>query len=299
MKEKILLDTDIGSDIDDSACLAYLLANPMCELVGITTVSGEPVNRAKLASAICYRAGKTEIPIFPGIEEPLLTEQKQPKVPQLEALEAWEHKEEFPINEAISFMQKTIRANPGEITLLAIGPLTNIAALFIIDPEISGLLKRLVIMGGLFSEEGVSAEPIEWNILCDPHAAKIVYEKSVKIHRSVGANVTRKKVVMQADEVRKRFSQIDLLQPVLDFAEIWFKERVNRITFHDPLAAATIFDDKICLFKKGDATVELGIDNNIGTTYWDSTGNMHEAAFSVDSDRFFEHYFNILEANQH
>ena len=293
MKEKILLDTDIGSDIDDAACLAYLLANPDCELVGVTTVSGEPINRAKLVSAICHRANRKEIPIYPGIEYPLFTEQKQPKVPQIEALCAWEHKKIFPEHEAVNFMQRTIRENPGEITLLGIGPLTNIAALFIVDPEIPELLKRLVIMGGLFSEEGTSTEPVEWNILCDPYAAKIVYEKSVNIHRSVGANVTRKKVVMQADEVRRRFSQIDLLQPVLDFAEVWFKERVNRITFHDPLAAATIFDDKICSYKKGQVTVELN-ENNIGATGWDSDGIMHEAAFSVNSNRFFEHYFNIF-----
>ena len=56
---KVLLDTDIGSDIDDAICLAYLLAHPDCDLVGITTVSGEPVKRAMLASAVCKAAGKT------------------------------------------------------------------------------------------------------------------------------------------------------------------------------------------------------------------------------------------------
>ena len=294
MREKILLDTDIGSDIDDAACLAYLLANPECELMGVTTVSGDPVNRAKLASAICFQANKQEIPIFPGIESPLFTDQRQPSVPQLERLQLWKHKEKFPENKAISFMQKTIRENPGEITLLGIGPLTNIAVLFIVDPEIPKLLKRLIIMGGLFSEEGISKEPVEWNVLCDPYAAKIVYDKTAKIHRSVGANVTRKKVVMQADAVRKKFSQIDVLKPVLDFAEIWFKKHVNWITFHDPLAATTIFDKEICSFKKGKATVELNSNENFGATYWDKNKDMHEAAFTVDSDRFFKQYFKVF-----
>ena len=66
---KVLLDTDIGSDIDDAVCLAYLLANPDCELMGITTVSGEAENRARIASAICKNASR-DIPIFPGPNHP-------------------------------------------------------------------------------------------------------------------------------------------------------------------------------------------------------------------------------------
>ena len=72
---KILLDTDIGSDIDDAVCLAYLLANPKCELLGITTVTGEAIKRAQMASALCTVAGK-EVPIYPGAENPLLVAQK-------------------------------------------------------------------------------------------------------------------------------------------------------------------------------------------------------------------------------
>lgn len=63
MTVKLLLDTDIGSDIDDAVCLAYLLAQPQCELLGITTVSGEPIRRAMIASAICTAAGK-DVPIY-------------------------------------------------------------------------------------------------------------------------------------------------------------------------------------------------------------------------------------------
>lgn len=62
--KKILLDTDIGSDIDDAVCLAYLLQQPACELVGITTVTGEPVTRAMLASCLCRAAGKGDIPFI-------------------------------------------------------------------------------------------------------------------------------------------------------------------------------------------------------------------------------------------
>src|SRR5471030_2476621 len=143
MRTKVLLDTDIGSDIDDAVCLAYLLANPACDLLGITTVSGDTHARASLASVLCKIAGK-KIPIHPGRRQSLVTEQKQPHVPQAAALNKWDHDTKFSQGEAVEFLRQTIRANPGEMTLLAIGPMTNIAALFAADEEIPKLLKSLV-----------------------------------------------------------------------------------------------------------------------------------------------------------
>jgi inosine-uridine nucleoside N-ribohydrolase len=63
---KILLDTDLGGDIDDALALAYLLKQPQCELVGITTVGGESEKRAALASALCYAAGQAAVPVHVG-----------------------------------------------------------------------------------------------------------------------------------------------------------------------------------------------------------------------------------------
>ena len=83
MTEKVILDTDIGSDIDDAVCLAYLLAQPRCELLGITTVTGEAVKRARMASALC-KVAKKKIPIFPGCEKPMFVPQLQTRAPQAE-----------------------------------------------------------------------------------------------------------------------------------------------------------------------------------------------------------------------
>ncbi len=91
MTIKVLLDTDIGSDIDDAVCLAYLLAQPQCELLGVTTVTGETDKRAMMVSALCKVAGQDDVPIYPGTEEPLQVEQRQPAVPQADALTNWAH----------------------------------------------------------------------------------------------------------------------------------------------------------------------------------------------------------------
>ena len=291
MPEKILLDTDIGSDIDDAVCLAYLLANPDCDLLGITTVSGEAEARAAMASAMCRVAGKS-IPIYPGREEPLLIAQQQPRAPQAAALARWPHETRFARGQAVEFLRQTIRAHPGEVTLLAIGPMTNVAALFAADADIPGLLKGLVLMCGIFTNRLGGVGPLEWNAKLDPAATAIVYRALPNIHRSIGLDVTCQ-ATMPAAEVRARF-QAPLLRPVLDFAEVWFRDRPT-ITFHDPLAAATIFDKAICGFERGRVEVELKSERLAGLTHWTADpAGPHEVALSVDPGRFFEQYFSFF-----
>ena len=120
---KVLLDTDIGTDVDDAVCLAYLLSHPDCELLGITTVTGEADKRASLVSVLCKAAGK-DIPIYPGAGHPMQGEQRQKIAQQAAALPNWSHETQFPLNQAVDFLANTIRSHPGEITLLTIGPLT-------------------------------------------------------------------------------------------------------------------------------------------------------------------------------
>ncbi|RPI50346.1 MAG: twin-arginine translocation signal domain-containing protein, partial [Chloroflexi bacterium] len=96
LKEKLLLDTDIGSDINDYLCLVYLLCKKQCEILGITTLSGDSVNRTKLASALLKAAGSDGIPIYPGVEQPLLIPQKQPVAHQVRYLSKWPHETKFP-----------------------------------------------------------------------------------------------------------------------------------------------------------------------------------------------------------
>jgi len=291
---KVLLDTDIGSDIDDAICLAYLLAKPECELLGITTVSGEPEKRAMLASAICRAVGR-DIPIFPGAPQPLLIPPHQPLAQQATALEHWPHETRFPAGQAVSFLRDTIRSYPGEVSLLAIGPMTNVALLFTLDPEIPRLLKGLYMMIGAFTQ-GIAFAGMryEWNALNDPHATAIVYKARPPVHRSVGLDVTLQ-VQMDAAEVRRRF-QAPLLRPVLDMAEVWFKQRPE-VTFHDPLAAVSLFDEQVCTYERGQVEVELVSGHLPGMTYFaKQDGGPHEVAMTVDADRFFQEYFAVTTA---
>ncbi len=287
----VLLDTDIGSDIDDAIALAYLLANQDCELLGITTVSGDPVGRARLASAVCEVADCV-VPIYPGAANPLLVTQQQPEAPQVAALHRWPHQDEFLVGEAVEFLRRTIRAHPHEVTLLPIGPLTNIGLLFALDPEIPYLLKELVLMCGVFvPERAHRAGALEWNAKLDPHATAIVYNSPVDIHRSIGLDVTTH-VVMDAPEVRERFD-IPRLRPVLDFAEVWFRTR-PAITFHDPLAAVAVFSPKVVTFEQGHVTVDYTTPERLGQTRWQPGAGPHAVAATVDSAKFFDEFFGVF-----
>jgi purine nucleosidase len=293
-KIKVLLDTDIGTDIDDAVCLAYLLSHPRCDLLGITTVTGEAERRAMLASALCVRAGQ-RVPIYPGAEVPLLLPQKQLHAAQAAALSSWEHETVFPQGEAIEFLRKTIRNYPGEVVLITIAPLTNIGLLFSVDPEIPHLLRGLVMMCGRFLDPFPPGyAPLEWNALIDAHASSIVYRAPVKIHRSIGLDVTSK-VVMTREQFRMTFKDIPLFAPILDWSEIWFKEWPGT-TFHDPLAAATVFEPMICQFKSGKVSVELDDLTHLGLTRWmpGNESGVHEVAVDVDAERFFQNYVDVV-----
>jgi purine nucleosidase len=236
---KILLDTDLGNDIDDAITLVYLLKQPECELLGITTVTPGALDRAKLASAVCANLGQ-QIPIRPGAERPLHGEPLQePPFSASELLSRWPHYATFPEGEAVDFMRQSILAHPGEVTLVAIGPLTNVGRLLRDHPETASQLKSLVLMGGRFFTAG---DQPEWNIRNDPAAARIAFTAPIPHVRAVGLDVTRP-VFLTEQEFRSRFDGL-----LLDFSDPWFARR-NRVTFHDPLAAATIFEP-LCGYQK-------------------------------------------------
>jgi purine nucleosidase len=289
-KIKVLFDTDIGSDIDDAVALAYLLAQPRCDLLGITTVSGQPIERAKLASAICKTAGR-DIPIVPGSADRLDGATRQPDVPQASVLQHWNHDSSFSDQPAIDFMAETIRNNPNEITLLAVGPMTNVARLFTDHPDTAHLLKSLHMMIGRFSNS--PGLPIsEWNAYCDPAAAEVVYSTQVPSHTSVGLDVTHQ-VEMDSTQVEKHF-QHPLLKPVYEMSEVWFTER-EVLRFHDPLAAVALFDESICEYETGVASIRRTNDRGDGETAWRPDANgPHRVGKTVDAVRFFDSYFEVF-----
>jgi inosine-uridine nucleoside N-ribohydrolase len=248
--------------------------------------------RAQLASALCRIANKN-VPIHPGLPLPLLAAPRQTTVPQAIALSRWEHDTGFTPNSGVDALRAAVRANPGEITLLAIGPMTNVGVLFAVDPEIPLLLKELVLMCGAFDFPRWPGA-VEWNAVNDPHATALTYRAVVPRHLSFGLDVT-KKVVLDRAEFEPRIRATEMGRCALDMAMAWF-EKTDKVTFHDPLATAAMFEPSLCGYARGSVEIELENPKLAGKTHWTpSDAGQHEIAVTVDEIRFFDHFFGVLE----
>jgi purine nucleosidase len=281
----LLLDTDIGSDIDDAIALGYLLRQPRCELLGVTTVTGDVQKRAALAEITVRAAGREDVPIHCGRREVLSFGCGQPNVPQYESVKHLPHRLDRPENTAIPFLRDTIRRRPGEVVLLSIGPFSNLALLFELDPEIPFLLRGLVSMCGRFLSAGT-----EWNCVVDPVATAMVFGSDRPEHQLVGLDVT-----MQVTKTKEEAEQLfrgPLLGNVLLQAEGWFRN-AQKITFHDPLAAALIFRPELCRFAGGQVRGSLAHGAAGATSFVPGEGP-DRVATEVDAEAFFKEYFTTV-----
>ncbi len=291
--EKILLDTDIGGDIDDAVCLAYLIKEPQCELLGITTVCGESEKRAAVADAICKAAG-ANIPIVAGMDSTLQPIPLYPTPDGACALEHWPH-DTYEKADAPAFMYRIIKENPHEVVLIGIGNMTNIATLLRTYPDAAELLKGLYVMNGYFGPEPLPDPYYNWNSWADPLASKIVFSSDIDTHRAVPLEVTGL-LTMEAKQAGTLLqADSDLMKAVFDFGNAWLQSE-GKLTLHDPLAAVSVFHPDICSFEKGFVQVETVKKSNMGGTSFtpSSEGNV-EVARTVDKERFY----HVLSAALH
>ena len=173
----VIFDTDIGTDIDDAYALAALMHRPELELIGVTTVSGDAVARARLAAKLLKVAGGkwAEVPVYAGTSTPV---QYMKQVdwaagftsPSLHA------------SGGVQFMRREIEARPGKITLIAVGELTNVAAV-LAEPGIARKIRAIALMGGsIYRGYAPDSKPEpEWNIKSNAAAAKAVFESGVPL----------------------------------------------------------------------------------------------------------------------
>ena len=174
----VLLDTDIGTDIDDAYALALILRSPELELLGVTTVAGDAVARARLAAKMLAVEGgaAARIPVYAG------TTTATQHINQA----AWAAGFSSPAlhtDGGVAFLRQQIEARPGAITIIAVGELTNVAALLTSSPGIAGKIKQIALMGGAIrrgAQPGSPPQP-EWNIKSNAAAARTVFTSGVPL----------------------------------------------------------------------------------------------------------------------
>jgi purine nucleosidase len=190
--KNVILDTDIGTDVDDALALAFAAAAPELRLIGVTTAHGNASLRALIARRLLDLAGAADVPVVAGRSEPL----RQSAVEGFHWRELWGHegvgllddgdlatRETDPTRDAAArFIVDAINAAPGEISLIAVGPLTNLGLAFASDPELAGKVRDVTVMGGLVDDSSFSWGPqFETNFNADPRAAEIVLNSGAPI----------------------------------------------------------------------------------------------------------------------
>ncbi len=180
--EKIIIDTDIGDDVDDAFALALAVRSPELQVLGVTTTFGDTEARAKIVDRFLGEVGRAEIPVLAGRATATKNPMSQRKYGESGHFAKSSH------GDAVEFLLDQIRKYPGEITLIAIGPLMNVGAAIDKDPATFRKLKRVVLMGGSvrrgYGDLGYNA-PVapmpEWNILNDIPSAQKLFSVGVPL----------------------------------------------------------------------------------------------------------------------
>lgn len=254
--KKILIDTDIGGDVDDALALALALNSPELEIVGITNVYLANEWRTGVTKHMLKVYGREDIPVRTGAEKPLIGWWDENRIPNSSKTAAPVDGEESAA--ACDFIVQMARAHE-ELTLVAIGPLTNVALAIAKAPDIVNRV-NIVMMGGELDK----AHP-EWNIVCDPEAARIVFESGAKIHM-VGLEVTNRCRFTKEDI--ERISQTGNPRTSLlgEMMELFTQNFGYLPILHDPLALSVLLWEDILTFAEKKVLVETGGQYTRGLT---------------------------------
>jgi len=291
--EKVIIDTDIGDDIDDAFAVALALRSPELQILGITTTFGDTEIRAKLLDRFLAEAGHPEILVAAGAP----TQPKGTFTQRRYAENNRYAKASHP--GAVTFLLDAIRRNPGQITLIAIGPLMNVGAAIDKDPETFRKLKRVVMMGGSikrgYGDVGFGSprppEP-EWNILNDIPSAQKLFAAGVPLF-VMPLDSTQLKM----DEVKRAylFSQGTPLTDALTLLyHQWGQETP---TLFDPMTIAFLVSVNFCPVQP----MHIRVDDK-GYTRPDpgppNTPNTPNAQVCLESnaDAFFRFYLSRVGA---
>ncbi len=252
MRRPAILDTDIGTDVDDILALVLLARASEVQLVGVTTVYGDTLLRAKMARHVLDRMGHSDVPIGIGASETLTGRpvwwagHEGQGIPDLDQVHVDEE------NTAIDLLRRAATEHRGQLDLFAIGPLTNVAAAITADDSFAASLHHLYIMGGAFWME----RP-EHNIKCDPEAADIVFRSGIPM-TACGLDVTERVWLRETAMSQIRGAGDGIGSLLEDQVRRWWAFRgVNENNPHDPLAILSAIRPELFRFEQCEVRVEL------------------------------------------
>ena len=296
MAPLVLFDTDVGlgtprAEIDDGAALIFLLRALKDRVLGVTTVHGNV--QLDLATQntlrLLHQLEAPSIPVGRGAAYPLLEDKTwhTPWEAGYGPTPPWPVDPDLPL--AANLIIDTVRAHPGQVTLLAVGPLTNLALAVRLAPDIVPQVKEVISMGGSFGEP--DPQP-EFNARCDPEAAAIVINAGWPV-RLIGLDITNQVIFTRADF--KNLNQTDAASRSLQSQAPTWIERVEAqgwghggCALHDAVAAVALLEPGILTFRGVSIAVELQDPARRGATYVQETEDpeaLVQVAVEVDASR--------------
>ena len=288
----ILLDTDVGTDVDDAIAIAQAARSPALDLRGVTTVYGDVHVRARLARKLLDMLGRGEVPVAVGLGQPL-TPNKEPY------WGGWEGEgvltsadDALPLDprDGITLMLDELAATRESLTLVAIGPLTNIAAVIQRAGALLGRIGEIICMAGT-----IVAGEEEWNVQCDVDAARIVFESGLPVTLGTRFVVNQPKLLrMHRDRLAlSQDAGVQALVVLLDrFLEI--KQR-DRTPMYDPVTLSIAYTDEFIQTEAMTLRVEQRGD--VLTLTPDGEGHARiNVSVSVQPEAFVDHLVDLLLA---
>jgi inosine-uridine nucleoside N-ribohydrolase len=239
---KVIIDTDIGDDIDDAFAVALALRSPELQILGVTTTFGDTETRARILDRLLGEVGRQDIPVAAGNPTP------RTEAPSQKRYAEGGHFAKLAHPSAVDFLLERIRQNPNEITLIAIGPLMNVGAAIDKDKGSFQKLKRVVLMGGSiqrgYGDLGYSPQhgpSAEWNIVNDIPSARKLFSSGVPLF-VMPLDSTQLKL----DEVKREFlfSRGTALTDALTL--LYHEWGQQTPTLFDPMTVAFVVNPKLC-----------------------------------------------------
>lgn len=278
--EKVIIDTDIGDDIDDAFALALALRSPELEILGVTTGFGDTETRARIADRLLGEVGRADIPVAAGL--PLGN--KNPISQRRYGEGGHFAKASHPA--AVDFLLDEIRRYPGQITLIAIGPLMNIGGAIDKDAATFRKLKRVVLMGGSIKRGygDIYSPPrppdAEWNIVNDITSAQKLFASGVPI-----AMMPLDSTQLKLDEVKRAFL-FSQGTPVTDALTLLYHQWGQQTpTLFDPMTVAYVLKPELCPVQP----MHIRVDDKGYTRAEPGTPNA-EVCLESDPEKFFQFY---------
>lgn len=304
--ERVILDTDPG--IDDALAILLLSASPEIKLEAITVTHGNTtVDKCSRNALQLVELAKLAVPVAKGASEPLVKELSVAEETHGDGGLGYavlpDSKHTLHKDHAVDLIISLIRQYPREITLLCIGPMTNIALAIRKDPSIIPLIKRVVSMAGSFHFPGNATPSAEYNVFCDPHAYDVVLRAGFDL-TIVPLDVTYQCIfqpahmarINQADDSVRKFID-DSTRFYMEFHDEY--QDIEGCAINDPLAAAILIKPDLVKLRDYYVTVELNGTHTTAKTsadHFKTTGNVPNAkvAMEVDVSGFMDFFIERI-----